>query len=81
VPPLFSYFLAKPKKSVLSDKTKLEYYQKVEDLREEKASKRHGAYSNGQYFMMIVHFLWMRFIKGGMNLIKVLLLLKKLLTR
>jgi SAM-dependent methyltransferase len=80
VPPLFSYFLAKPKKSVLSEKTKLGYYQKVEDLREEKARKRHGTYSNGQYFIMMMYFLWMRFIKAGLNLLKVLLFLKKLLT-
>ncbi len=78
VPPLFSYFLAKPKKTVLSDKTKLEYYQKVENFREEKARKRYGVYSNGQYLLMIVHSLWRRLIKGGKNLVKVRL--KKLLT-
>jgi hypothetical protein len=73
VPPLFSYFLAKPKKTVLSDKTKLEYYQKVENLREEKARKRHGVYSNGQYFITMVHILWRRLIKGGKSLVKLLL--------
>ena len=79
VPPLFSYFLARPKKSVLSDKTKLEYDQKLENLREEKARKRHGVYSNGQYFTMMVHFLWRRLINGGKKRVKATL--KKLLTR
>lgn len=79
VPPMFSYFLAKPKKNVLSDKTKLEHYQKVENLREETARKRHGVYSSGQYFVMMVHFIWRRLILSGKNRVKVYL--KKLLTR
>ncbi len=79
VPPLFSYFLARPKKTVLSDKTKLAYYQKAEDLREQKASKLYGAYSTGQYFVMIVYSLWSRLIHGGKKLVKASL--KKLLTR
>jgi SAM-dependent methyltransferase len=58
VPPLFSYFLAKPRKSLLSDKTKLDDYQKEEDIREQKARKRHGVYSNRQYLMLIAHSLW-----------------------
>jgi ubiquinone/menaquinone biosynthesis C-methylase UbiE len=79
VPPLFSYFLARPKKTVLSDETNLEYYQKAEDLREEKARQRHGVYSSGQYFVMIIHSLWRKLIKGGKELVKVRL--KKLFTR
>jgi SAM-dependent methyltransferase len=79
VPPLFSYFLARPKKSVLSDEKKLKYYQDVENLREDKARKRHGVYSNRQYFIMMVHFVWRRLILGGKNRVKVHL--KKLLTR
>ena len=71
VPPLFSYFLAKPKKSVLSDEKKLASYQKTEDLREEKARKRQGVYSNGQYFGMIVYSLWRRLIADGKRLVKV----------
>jgi len=71
VPPLFSYFLAKPKKSVLSDEKKLASYQKTEDLREEKARKRQGVYSNGQYFGMIVYSLWRRLIAAGKRLVKV----------
>ena len=71
VPPLFSYFLAKPRKSVLSDEKKLASYQKTEDLREEKAHKRHGAYSYDQYFGMIVYSLWRRLIAGGKRLVKV----------
>jgi len=79
VPPLFSYFLARPKKSVLLSKRKLEYYQKIENLREDKARKRLGVYSNNQYFSMMVYSLWRKLIEGGKNLIKKPL--KKLLTR
>jgi hypothetical protein len=79
VPALFSYFIARPKKRVLSDKTKLDDYQNVENLREEKARKRHGVYSNGQYFIMMVHFIWRMLILGGKNRVKVHL--KKLLAR
>jgi hypothetical protein len=79
VPPLFSYFLARPKKSVLSDQTKLDYCQKIEDLREEKARKRYGVYSNDQYLLMILHSFWRRLVRGGKDLVKVPL--KKLLMR
>ena len=58
VPPLFSYFIAKPNKSVLSDAARLAYYQKIEDLREEKARKRRGVYSNSQYFVLMANYLW-----------------------
>ena len=67
VPPLFSYFLAKPRKSVLLDERKLEQYQKEENLREEKARKRHGVYSISQYFFMIAHYLWGRLVRSGKN--------------
>jgi ubiquinone/menaquinone biosynthesis C-methylase UbiE len=81
VPPLFSYFLARPKKSVLPDKPMLEYYQEMEDLREEKARRRHGVYSNSQYLMMIAHYLWGRLVKGGKNLIDFGMRLKNHLSR
>lgn len=71
VPPLFSYFIAKPQKSALSDGPKLEYYQKAEDFREEKARKRHGVYSDGQYFILMMHYLWGRLVKIGKNLVRV----------
>lgn len=58
VPPLFSYFIAKPNKSVLSDAARLTYYQKIEDLREEKARKRRGVYSNRQYLALMANYLW-----------------------
>jgi ubiquinone/menaquinone biosynthesis C-methylase UbiE len=70
VPPLFSYFLAKPKKNILSDAINLGNYQKIEDLREEKASRRHGVYSKGQYFILMAHHLWGRLVKGGKKLIR-----------
>ena len=79
VPPLFSYFLAKPKKFVLLDETKLNHYQNIENLREEKARKRHGVYSNGQYFVMMLHHLWYRRLKGAKHRVRVLL--KKILMR
>ncbi len=68
VPPLFSYFLAKPKKSVLLGRPMLEYYQEMEDLREEKARRRRGVHSNSQYLTMMAHYLWGRLVKGGKNL-------------
>jgi ubiquinone/menaquinone biosynthesis C-methylase UbiE len=70
VPPLFSYFLAKPKKFVLSDEKKLAACQKTEDLREEKARRRYGAYSTSQYFGIIVYSLWRKLISGGKKLVK-----------
>jgi SAM-dependent methyltransferase len=63
VPPLFSYFLAKPRKSLLSDKMRLEYFQRAEDLREKRARKRHGLYSNRQYLMLIAHSLWHKLLR------------------
>jgi SAM-dependent methyltransferase len=68
VPPLFSYFIAKPKKSILSEDAKLKHYQKVEGLREEKARKRRGVYSNGHYLIMILHYLKGRLAKGVVSL-------------
>ena len=81
VPPLFSYFLARPKKSVLPNKPMLERYQKMEDLREEKARRRHGVYSNGQYLTMIAHYLGGRMVKGGKKLIEFSVRLKNLFKR
>jgi len=72
VPPMFSYFLAKPRKSILSDKTKLEYYQRVEDLREEKAHKRRGVYSNRQYFMLMANYLYRKLLGGRKKLLSIL---------
>ena len=79
VPPLFSYFLAKPKKLVLLDKKKLNDYQTIEHLREEKARKRHGVYSNGQYLVMMLHQLWYKHIKGTKSRVRGRL--KRILTR
>ena len=73
VPPLFSYFLARPKKSVLLDDLKLNDYQNIENLREEKARKRHGVYSDSQYFVMMVHHLWYERLKGAKHRVKTLL--------
>lgn len=70
VPPLFSYFLAKPQKSVLADETKLERYQKEEDIREEKARRRHGVYSNSQYFIMITHHVLRKLVSVGRKLLR-----------
>jgi SAM-dependent methyltransferase len=72
VPPLFSYFLAKPRKSVLSNKTNLNDYQTVEDLREEKARKRHGVYSNRQYLMLVAHFIWSK-LRSIRNRLRILI--------
>jgi ubiquinone/menaquinone biosynthesis C-methylase UbiE len=79
VPPLFSYFLASPKKSALLDEAKLNYYQTIENLREEKAHKRHGVYSNSQYFVMMLHHLWIKRLKGTKHRARAIL--KKFLMR
>jgi ubiquinone/menaquinone biosynthesis C-methylase UbiE len=73
VPPLFSYFLAKPKKSVLLDDKKLNEYQNIENLREDKARKRHGVYSDGQYVVMMLHHLWYERLKGAKHRVRALL--------
>jgi ubiquinone/menaquinone biosynthesis C-methylase UbiE len=73
VPPLFSYFLARPKKSVLLDEVKLNDYQNIENLREEKARKRHGVYSDNQYFLMMLHYLWYERLKGAKHRARALL--------
>jgi hypothetical protein len=68
VPPLFSYFIAKPKKSILANKPLLKHYQEIEDIREEKSHRRYGVYSDSQYFVLMAHHLWGRLIKGCRNL-------------
>jgi SAM-dependent methyltransferase len=69
VPPLFSYFIARPKKRVILDQRMVEYNQEREDLREEKARKHHGVYSTNQYFMLMAHSLWKRLVKEGRTII------------
>ncbi len=53
IPPLFSYFLAKPNKAILKNGYKIEHFQSIEDLREKKAMKRFGIYSWGKYLQFL----------------------------
>jgi SAM-dependent methyltransferase len=69
VPPLFSYFLARPKKRVIQDKPMMDYYQEMEDRREETAYRHLGVYSNSQYLSLKVHSFWKRLVKFGKNII------------
>jgi ubiquinone/menaquinone biosynthesis C-methylase UbiE len=72
VPPLFSYFIAKPRKKKLVDWKKIRYYQELEDRREESARRMRWVYSNGDYLVLILHsihthlahIMAVRFLKG-----------------
>jgi SAM-dependent methyltransferase len=55
VPPLFSYFIARPKKEVLENNELLEKYQAIEELRERKAYARRGTYSNRDYLKVLIN--------------------------
>jgi len=55
VPPLFSYFIARPKKEVLENIELLEKYQAIEELRESKAYTLHGTYSYRDYLKVIIN--------------------------
>ena len=54
VPPLFSYFIARPKKDTLLNHRLINKYQKYENRREYRASKRRGVYSNRDYFLLLL---------------------------
>jgi SAM-dependent methyltransferase len=49
VPPLFTYFVARPNKAVLRDQARLRGWQEEESERERRAAARGGVYSNAQY--------------------------------
>ena len=60
VPPLFSYFLARPRKKVLQDTVSLRVFTDEEDRREARAWMRGGVYSFGQRLTMLRHRLGLR---------------------
>ena len=60
VPHLFSYFLARPRKDVLQDATRLRAFQDEEDRREARARARRGVYSFGHRLTMLRHRLGLR---------------------
>lgn len=53
VPPLFSYFIAKPNKKSLRDTKSIKYFQQMEDIREEIAEYLSGVYSHYDYLKLI----------------------------
>jgi SAM-dependent methyltransferase len=55
VPQLFSYFLARPRKEVLQDTSRLRAFQDEEDRREARARARGGVYSFGNRLTMLRH--------------------------
>jgi SAM-dependent methyltransferase len=55
VPPLFSYFIAKPNKTILRDKEKLRSFQLEEDRREIHASKTGGTYTLSEQMKVLTH--------------------------
>ncbi len=78
VPPLFSYFLAKPKKVILRDLFTLQYFQEIENRREEWARRHQGVYSYGDYLGMLAHSVYVKFVNSRIA-IAMALYLKKLL--
>lgn len=68
VPPLFSYFLARPRKAALLDRAMVEHHQRAEDLREEKARRWGGVYSGPQYLAMLAHSCLVPLVRGGRKL-------------
>jgi len=60
VPPLFSYFLARPRKDVLRDTARLRGFQDEEDRREARARARYGVYSFGHRLLILRHRLGLR---------------------
>ena len=55
VPPLFSYFLARPRKEVLLESSRLRTFQDQEDRREALARARGGVYSLANRLTMLRH--------------------------
>lgn len=55
VPPLFSYFIARPRKETLADRNKNRSCQAIEDRREERARRRGLVYSNRDYLALLLH--------------------------
>jgi SAM-dependent methyltransferase len=67
VPPLFSYFIARPRKRVLKDEARLAYWQRAEAESERVAERRRGVYSRPQYLRLLfqlglgrIQYLWHR---------------------
>ena len=60
VPPLFSYFLARPRKTVLHDAMRLRAFRDEEDRREARARGRGGVYSFADGLTMLRHRLKLR---------------------
>jgi len=54
VPPLFSYFIAKPRKAILHDKKTLAYHQNLEDQREAWAGRHSGTYSLKEFMSAVI---------------------------
>jgi len=63
VPPLFSYFLARPRKDVLRDTARLCSFQDEEDRREARAQSRGGVYSFADVLTMLRHRLGRRLLR------------------
>jgi SAM-dependent methyltransferase len=54
VPPLFTYFIARPKRSVLQHEVRLRGWQQEEAERERRAAVRGGVYSDAQYVELLL---------------------------
>lgn len=53
VPPMFSYFIAKPNKKLLRNKKGIKHFQQIEDEREKRAEFLSGVYTQYDYLKLI----------------------------
>lgn len=60
VPPMFSYFICRPRKAVLEDEERLSAWQREEDDREEWARRHRGVYSATEYVDLCAQLAWAR---------------------
>lgn len=63
VPPLFSCFIARPRKTALQNEALLNQYQAYENAREEKAAKRNGIYTLSAYYRFLAERFYRRKIR------------------
>lgn len=72
VPPMFSYFIARPNKKNLLDKKKVAYFQEIEDARERKAEQLTGVYTTHDILKLAYHFLKVFIVRNNRTRITLL---------
>ena len=66
IPPLFSYFIAKPHKPVLQDQERMKHLDAIEDRREKWAGRHRGTYTYYQYLKMLTHSIYVKLVNSRM---------------